>query len=317
VRTRIGTEFSASAIECYAGCPFAYLGARIWNLAEQEEADEEMDGGTRGKLIHRTLEHFVDRHLGESLRAELAEKYRQEILEDFDEACHYYIARGEIYAGEFWQANLPVLRQIVENFLEQETEYCETAKFVPAATEIVFGGRVGQKNELRLTLPLEDGSLCVAVQGRIDRMDSWQNFYFITDYKTGSVPSANEFLTSDFQLPLYILAAQDALHLKILGGGYYALNGGGRKANFTFNIPETKLLPTAFTNKSKRLPEDLPADVQELREQTVDALTKIVGAMRDGEFMLSTAPDCEKNCAMRDVCRKKLYRKETEEDADA
>ena len=62
-----------------------------------------MDAGQRGSLLHRVLEKFIGKHLGEKLQESQHAELQKELDEIFDTVCQEFADKGGLYPGDFWQ----------------------------------------------------------------------------------------------------------------------------------------------------------------------------------------------------------------------
>ena len=259
VKAVIGNVFSATKLETYVKCPFHFLARYVWQLPEETAVDEELDALAVGSLIHKSLQLFVGKHLGElNLDAEgrgldvtQEEALWQELDGIFTEQCDALECKGKVHDGPFWKAQKEGRRQVLQTWLHAELQYRvkglrkptkkDPSNFylVPVGTEIDF-------KKQRIPLSTEAGD--IELEGKIDRADVTvpldagrpvPKLIYLTDYKTGSAPKTADFLNRNLQMPIYLYATRVLLkdtakglykaarkmtgtdQPDICGGGYY------------------------------------------------------------------------------------------------
>ena len=311
VEQQIGSRFSASKLETYLGCPFQFLVNYVWQQQSAEEAEEDMDPMQRGSLLHKVLEKFISRHLREPLPAAYWEELREELDTVFDDTCREFAEQGKLYAGDFWQHDKEQLRLLLEQWLRTEIYYSESGPMQPICTEMAFGWGSDQ-------VPMEIEGKQIYLNGKIDRIDQAGNAFYITDYKSGQAPKKTEFLHTNLQMPLYILAADRLVAAKeggtVTGGGYYALKDGERQESFLFADARKDSLPwdtySDMTDPEDKKNKITIKDITVLQEKTEQVLAAVLRSMRQGEFQPAPSGGCDKYCPAAKICRHRLLKPE-------
>lgn len=332
VTDRVGDRFSASKLQAYLQCPFRFLYTRIWGQEEDNPAGEDLDGLTKGSLLHRVLERFVRSHLGERGSRDKYDLWEEELRQVFDECCREMENKGEVYDGPFWRFDRNILWHYLQNWLAEELRLAEDWEFVPWAVEEDFSA--GGKGHFTLRTGLGP----VRIQGRIDRIDRnpRTGAYFVTDYKSssGSAYSPKDMLNPDMQIPLYLLAVQK-LHPgeTVVGGGYYSLHDSSKD-------PAKRLKSFVFANGQASLPfssegvsqEDLDMlvgdagaersengylrDTAMLELYVAKRVEQMLRQMGEGAFMPTPSDGCDRFCPAADVCRHSVLSREEDEEDD-
>lgn len=303
---QIGNRFSASKLEAYRGCPFKFLVSYVWQQQSGEEMAEDVDPARRGSLLHTVLERFVHQHLGEQLKADQWDALRDELDRIFANTWQEFAARGQLYAGDFWEHDKESLRVLLIRWLRSEIAYSEAGEFRPLLTEREFGRRETEQ------LPLDIAGRRIFLNGKIDRIDKAGNTYYITDYKSGRIPSKAAFLDTDLQLPLYILAADRLLRERgkgtVIGGGYYGLKDGERKESFLFASAQDTQLPwkTYSDIKDANGRKTAIGDISVLQAKMEEVLADMLQNMRNGSFKPLPSGDCETYCPAAKICRYRI-----------
>lgn len=309
VAQQIGNRFSASKLETYLGCPFQFLVNYVWQQQPAEEAEEDMDPMQRGSLLHKVLEKFISRHLRETLQAARWEELREELVTVFDDTCREFAEQGKLYAGDFWRHDKEQLRLLLEQWLRNEIYYSESGPMRPVCTEMAFG-------QSGNPVPMEIEGKQIYLNGKIDRIDQAGNAFYITDYKSGQAPKKAEFLHTNLQMPLYILAADRLVAAKeggtVTGGGYYVLKDGERQESFLFADARKDSLPwDTYSDMTDADGTKIPVtDITVLQEKTKQVLADTLQRMRQGEFQPMPSKDCDAHCPAAKICRYRLLKPE-------
>ncbi|NCP88072.1 MAG: hypothetical protein CO094_12375 [Anaerolineae bacterium CG_4_9_14_3_um_filter_57_17] len=199
---RFGAEhgWSASRLESYGTCPFEFFVAYGLELEPQEEAEEGFDVRMLGSMLHKILEEHYG---GADLKA-TAQKV-------FADAPAEYGFRPTA----LWTQQQAELTRVLEKTIE------ELDKVSQGYTPLKMEARFGMGNP---SLVLKTSAGEVRLHGYIDRLDSAPDGTLrVIDYKAGSTPiSANHLKEGRrLQLPIYAMAARDALGLGEISGGFY------------------------------------------------------------------------------------------------
>ena len=153
--------------------------------------------------------------------------------------------------------------------------------------------RFGFSDSDHPAVELDDGT---RVRGVIDRVDTWNGWALVRDYKSGKT---DKYKGSDwererrFQAALYMLAVERALGLKAAGGVYVPLSGKDRRPRGLVRDDLAEELGSDF------VPNDR-ADPEQFEERIAWARTAIhdtAESMRAGR--ICSLPD---SCAWRGGC---------------
>lgn len=192
--------WSASRLESYGTCPFDFFVAHALELESREEAEEGFDVRALGSMLHKILE---DVYSGMELN-DAAQKV-------FANAPEEYGFRPTA----LWMQQQAELKRILKKTIEALNEVSQG--FTPSVMEARFG--MGQPS---LVLNTEIGD--IRLHGYIDRLDAAPDGTLrVIDYKSGGAAiSANHLKEGRrLQLPIYALAARDALGLGNVSSGFY------------------------------------------------------------------------------------------------
>ena len=204
--------WSSSRLETYAKCPFYFWAAYALELEPHEEPQAGFDVLILGSIYHGVLERLYTRVPDgdpDRLRAELPAVARQV----FDTAPNDYGFRPTPLWEHQQQELTDVLRRTLDALIEAAEGY------VPLVQELPFGLQGRPPLVLR-----GEGAEVLQLRGYIDRVDRAPDGRLrIIDYKAGSTAIAARDLADGrrLQLPLYALAAREALGAEVAGGFYW------------------------------------------------------------------------------------------------
>jgi ATP-dependent helicase/DNAse subunit B len=192
--------WSASRLESYGTCPFEFFIAYGLELEPRPEAEDGFDVRMLGSMLHKVLEEHYG---GADLKA-AAQKV-------FADAPAEYGFRPTA----LWTQQQAELTRILEKTVEALNKASQG--FTPHTMEARFG--MGKPS-----LVLQTSAGDVRLHGYIDRLDSaLDGTLRVMDYKAGSTPISASHLKDGrrLQLPIYAMAARDALGLGEISGGFY------------------------------------------------------------------------------------------------
>ncbi len=217
-----GHLWSPSRLETYGTCPHMFLTSRLLELEAREPPKPGLDARQLGSLLHEVLEAVYgaagDPTDVESVLRAL-EQMRDPILDRAPE--RHGFRPTPLWAIERAQY-AEALRETVRALAEQGADWS------PIGLELAFG--IDDKPPLELDL----AGRTVRVRGVVDRLDQRPDGGLrVIDYKTGpsqlNVAELNE--GRRIQLPLYALAAQEALGLgQVVDGFYWAILAAKRSS---------------------------------------------------------------------------------------
>ncbi len=207
---RFGAEhgWSASRLESYGTCPFEFFVAYGLELEPRTPPEEGYDVRMLGSMLHKILEDVYRAASDlETCLALLPEKARAV----FERAPQEY---------GFRPTPLWTMQQ-----QEMERRLRETIR----ALDVVSQGYAPRRLEARFgmgepSLVLQTSAGEVRLHGYIDRLDAAPDGSLrVIDYKSGGTPISVKHLQEGrrLQLPIYALAARDALGLGEISGGFY------------------------------------------------------------------------------------------------
>jgi len=204
--------WSASRLESYTTCPHMFLTANLLRLETQEEPALGLDAAQLGTLLHRILERVYQETDDPSDLTALLESLETLAVEEFAQAPE----REGFRPTPLWEQEQVELTDNLVKTVEALHE--KSVGWLPVGYEAAFG--IGDAPYLEIQF----GDKVIRLRGLIDRVDRDQAGNLrIIDYKTGSGKLSPKDLENGMrlQLPLYALAARDALGMGEPKDGFY------------------------------------------------------------------------------------------------
>ena len=305
--------WSASQLEAYGRCPFTFFGRHVLDLRAAEEPDEDMDGATRGRLVHVCLERLhgqLAADLGDAALTGAALRRATHLiptivrraLDEFEAT-----GRGGVPALRGWRERAleallgAYLRwEIGENAWEKRRA---TPRRRPRLFELVFG------MDGKPPVSLQRGGRVLRLRGKIDRVDevtdeAARGWRYVVDHKTGDGSLTPLDLYEEgalLQIPLYMLALERMKEQGsgVWGGAYQIVKGDCKRA--------AAIHPRTLDRG--RIREGSNVTEQTAAARVHDSLTLALGhvdAVQRGEFP-ARIPSCTRSCPtfcdLKDVCR--------------
>jgi len=212
-------SFSATSMERYSRCPFAFLCGNLLGVESLEEPEKilRITPLQRGALVHRILEKVYSELASRNLLP-LRMKHREEVMSVFFQVAGA-VLREYSYTDPtglrfIWEMDRKDILRAIGLFLEREFE--EESDLVPSLFEREFGS-----GKAPVEIRTGGTGRTVRFRGRIDRVDLGPGDSFrVIDYKTGRIRMKdNRFGGGDYlQLPVYLLGAS-ALSGRPFGSG--------------------------------------------------------------------------------------------------
>ena len=206
-----GHVWSASRLETYCACPFFFYVGHILGLEPRSAPSEGLDARQLGSIYHRILEQVykaVDNPADLASLMAVLPGVAQRILDAAPE-------REGFRATAWWAQTRAAITENVRCSLEGLAALA--SEFVPIKFEAAFWGTS------EVTITAAEGSF--RLHGLIDRVDRAPDGRLrIIDYKTGGPSTYTKRALAEgkkLQLPLYALAARDALGLGTPVEGFY------------------------------------------------------------------------------------------------
>jgi hypothetical protein len=186
---------SATRLETWAGCPFAYLLQSIFRVEEIENPEEQIQITPRdwGSLVHEALERFIVEVLARPPADQPAPTEpwsaadRERLVAVAEEICARYEAHGQTGRAVFWKRDKKRILADLDRFLRADSDHRVAHGTRPVAAELAFGLAHSDLGTVAIALP--DGR-SVHFRGLADRVDMGDDgTIHVVDYKTGGYRS--------------------------------------------------------------------------------------------------------------------------------
>ncbi len=192
-------NLSATKIDTVNRCRFSYFCK--YGLRTEKLQAAEFNVLQRGNIAHYVLERIITDYkeniakLSNSELDKLTDSYIEEYLGQVNGFDYIRDKRFEFLISRIARSLKEVVRHIAADFRQ--------CQFKPVACEF----KIGFKDGIKLEFPYDNGT--ININGSIDRVDEWNGYIRIVDYKTG---------TKSFKLPdvLYGLNMQMLIYLYAL-----------------------------------------------------------------------------------------------------
>lgn len=321
IAARFGDDrvWSASQLEAYGKCPFTFFGRFVLGMRDLEEREEDMDGATRGRLVHAILERLYG-----ALAAEFGDAAMTNdplVVKRGAKLLHDIVARVMAEAEETGDAGRPELREFRADELErlvwhyvrwEATENEKTSRQAvprrrPVHNELAFG--FGGVPPVRL----QRRGRTFLLRGRIDRVDEVidsgaSGWRYIVDHKTGDgalKPVGQYDEGAILQLPLYLHVLERAgeAGAGVWGGAYQILKKGGSRTAHLHPHTLSKGKITEGGSNALTAAGRIGA--------ALDHAVSHIDGIRAGRFpaaIPSCVNACPSYCELRDACREEVAR---------
>ncbi|MBQ9709701.1 MAG: PD-(D/E)XK nuclease family protein, partial [Clostridia bacterium] len=199
-----GDTLSASVLESYFGCPFACFLQHGLRLAERETG--EVKRNEYGTLLHQTLEDYVRliaADLGKDERRVRDKATSDAVVMEILTAVSSDYKYAKYLETDKFKAMFELVGKEARRVAYAVFCQLEGSSFKPVETEAVF--RDGAKYPaLRINTPYG----VKRINGKIDRVDRYDDYVRIIDYKTGKTHEDDEsfYTGNNIQLYLYMNA---------------------------------------------------------------------------------------------------------------
>lgn len=334
-----GQPYSPSRLETFADCGFKYYLRNILDIKRDDEVTLEPNALDVGTYVHDVLERFY-----RDWRTAGYENVTEDTLSAAETELYAVAANRlteldtrETTFHDAWLAALFDGLDVPDNqYGDPDAGAGLFKRFLRAEVELAprdvtptyFEAHVGLTPDEPGPKVISDDPIRVPgtdveIRGKIDRLDITSDGGLVgMDYKTGSTNSESDTINGHaFQLPAYLLMAEDALDGEPVGASYYQVTptssvsphdgtiGGDEDASHAYwgtDDPEP-------LRRYRSLAFDTRSEFNEFLHDTVpDRIGRIAAAVDDGSFHPTVLdPDtagCE-YCPYRDACDVRHHRR--------
>lgn len=224
VPSPVARPVSATRLEGWARCPFAYLVRDVLGIEAVENPEEELaiTPLDRGSLVHEVLEEFIAEVLGRPVGEQPApsdawtEEDHERLVAIAERHCAHFEESGLTGRPVFWRRDKNRIIAELHRVLELDSDHRAAYSTRPVAAELAFGFAGASVGAVDIPLP---GGRAVTFRGRADRVDVGEDgTIHVVDYKTGKADSYRNLSEDDpdlggtrLQLPVYGQAARALL----------------------------------------------------------------------------------------------------------
>ncbi len=220
-------SISVSQVENYMTCPFIHFVRFGLNLKEKDIG--ELDNLNIGNILHNVAKVFIDNN-------SLPLKSEKEIGVNVEKAFNEVINR-DVY--ESVKNNL-LNKVLIKNLLSEAKRFCSIlnyqakfSSFKSFKTEIRF-----DDNGIIKSLKINLGNRILKLVGQVDRIDVFEDYFRIIDYKTGKCDTSLKelFFGKKVQLEAYLKVIESSLKLKPAGAYYMPVKSGIADENSSLQL---------------------------------------------------------------------------------
>ncbi len=185
-------QVSATTLEKYFACPYANFSQNVLKL--KEEVTENVKSSDLGSLLHTVTEEYVKKvesvsgkESSDKLVSEICQKAFNENLVDYqDNPEHSHLFDRLLKEGK--RVCFAIYNSIVNS------------SFKPVYFEKAFSDY--EKEFKAIKLNAKSGTY--KIQGKVDRIDVFDNKIRVIDYKTGTINASDEYFYTGNKLQLYL-----------------------------------------------------------------------------------------------------------------
>ncbi len=286
---------SATKLEEYGTCPFAYFCRRILGIEPPDDITPEVQPKDRGTLIHESLEAFFvtsgkiyNNYISEGVdHVELRRLVTASIEKAFSNKQDITAKYNKDMVGHLKTRAVNYITAVLEN----EAEILGGATQRPSHFELEFNGELfstGSNDKIK-------------INGFIDRIDSDDKTFTVIDYKTGDTSSVKSGIMdgTELQMPIYTFMAEKVLKKEPAAALLYSI----RKQKRATGIIKKSLKENVMGKKQSRITVT-DEEWDELIRTGIETAIRYVEEIKNGRF--ESAPDkCPGYCNWKNVCRYK------------
>ncbi|MBT8259805.1 MAG: PD-(D/E)XK nuclease family protein [Bacteroidia bacterium] len=187
--------FSPSALTVYIRNPIDFYYQRVLEIYEYDTVEEIVEANTLGTVVHNTLENLYKPFIGSDLTIEALKTIKPKIHSITKKHFKEAYKQGDITSGKNL-ISFEIAKRYVQNFINSEIQSLKEGNTINV---------LALEAETKVQIDIPQLDFPVFLNGKIDRIDSFNNTTRIIDYKTGSVLSSQveienwEDISSDFK----------------------------------------------------------------------------------------------------------------------
>jgi len=214
---------SVSQIESFMLCPFVHF-AR-YGLKINEADKGELNALNIGTILHDVARQFVQQN---NLPVD------DKLVEGLATKAFNFVIEKEVFDSV---KNNNLNKVLIKNLLKEAVRFCgvlnyqaKYSSFKPIATEMRFD----DKNLVK-SFKFKIGNRVLKLVGQVDRIDKFEDYFRIIDYKTGKCDTSLKelFFGKKVQLEAYVKVVEDSLKLKPAGAYYLPVKASFADENTT------------------------------------------------------------------------------------
>lgn len=269
---------TAGKLGAWGNCSFAGFLGDVIGLEPAEGQGEDLDGRSKGTLMHRVLELLLP-----VLREQLPANLEQVVGMAVDEAASQHERRAPVGHPLLWK-------------LAREKVVREISALLRSGRARPFAGLLPEKAEWKFSVELGG----VTLGGKVDRVDVAGGAAGVVDYKSarieGNIERVQRLLTTEWQLPIYAYAVRAAGLAASVDAVWLSTREGSKALSVIareVGVSVDELISTDAEVRARLSREGKPNLGTEIE--------RLVGRMRAGDFA-ARPKDCEW-CRFRPVCR--------------
>lgn len=210
---------SASQFECYFNCPFKHYANYVLKLRRREEAKLEVSD--LGTYLHAIAEqYFTDPKCCEYT----PDEQRVIVYEIYDKLCQENKKLAILTSQPTGMSLKNKITSRAWFMIQKLTQKMQYTKFRPYACEKRFG--FGEEGDLP-AVAIDNGNRVINIKGIIDRIDTYQDKFFVIDYKSKShidFKPKNVLFGDRIQMLIYIMAVATQKSFTPAGMFYVLMN---------------------------------------------------------------------------------------------
>lgn len=255
IQVILGDTFYATHLENYFCCPYIYLMRHILRLTRRPIGD--INSVDIGNILHEILEKFA--------------AYDPKTIEECDQIT--IKITDQIISENIKLQKNPhfsrLLKKEAINTTRAVFEQNQNSDFKTLYTEKKFG-----KGEEMPPLVIQTDTMTAYIGGKVDRIDQYEDYIKIIDYKSGKIKSAPKDIYAgiNLQLMLYMKACSQALRKKPFASLYFPINNDFMSENSNSryrNIGLVATEPKALLAADKTLNQTQKSEVLPIAVKTI------------------------------------------------